>query len=132
MTSTSARLTVLFAAIGGVLLAVFGAGLYALLRQNLERTLERQLAVESALFQERLLVELQGRKVLAPDDVEDLDRLVRTAGAIAEIDGPDGRVYRSRGFDEAPTGYRRSEARLALSPGVDLRVRFGVPDEPME
>ena len=34
MTSTSARLTVLFAAIGGVLLAVFGAGLYALLRRG--------------------------------------------------------------------------------------------------
>jgi len=100
MTSTSGRLTLQFTAISAVLLAVFGAGLYTLVRQDLERGLDRELSVVSALFQERLLVELQGRTSLAADDADDLDRLLQTAGAEAEVLGPNGaRLYRSRGFD---------------------------------
>src|SRR5204863_9204094 len=129
MTSTSGRLTIRFAAISGVLLAVFGAGLYTLVRQNLERTLERNLAILSALFQERLLAERQGRTSLAAEDVEDLDRLLETAGAEADVEAPGGaRLYRSRGFDAAAPGYRRLESRLSASPGQDLRVRVALPD----
>jgi heavy metal sensor kinase len=133
MTSTSGRLTVRFAAISGVLLAVFGAGLYMLVRQDLERRLARELAVASALFQERLLVELQGKPALAGDDVEDLDRLLQTAGAEAEVLNPDGsRLYRSRGFTEGTLGYRRLEARLSAAPGQDLRVRVTLSDAAVE
>ncbi|HVE40301.1 MAG TPA: ATP-binding protein [Planctomycetota bacterium] len=133
MTSTSGRLTIRFAAISGVLLAVFGAGLYTLVRQDLERRLDRDLAVVSALFQERFLVEMQGRSTLAPDDVDDLDRLLQTAGAEAEVRGPDGsRLYRSRGFDEAASGVRRVEARLSAAPGQELRVRVSLSDAAVE
>jgi heavy metal sensor kinase len=133
MTSTSGRLTIRFAAISGVLLAVFGAGLYTLVRQDLERRLDRDLAVVSALFQERFLVEMQGRSTLAPDDVDDLDRLLQTAGAEAEVRGPDGsRLYRSRGFDEAASGVRLVEARLSAAPGQELRVRVSLSDAAVE
>jgi heavy metal sensor kinase len=133
MTSTSGRLTIRFAVISGVLLAVFGAGLYTLVRQNLERDLARDLVVQSALFQERLLVELQGRSSLAAEDVEDLDRFLQTAGAEADVQASDrSRVYRSRGFNESAAGFRRIEARLTASPGLELRVRFSLPDSGME
>ncbi len=133
MLSTSGRLTIRFAAISGVLLAVFGAGLYTLVRQDLERRQERELAVVSALFQERLLVEFQGRSTLAAEDVEELDRLLQTASAEAEVRGPEGsRLYRSRGFDEAASGFRRLEARLNASPGQDLRVRVALSDAAVE
>jgi heavy metal sensor kinase len=133
MTSTSGRLTIRFTAISGVLLAVFGAGVYTLVRQNLERSLERNLAIQSALFQERLLAELQGRPTLAAEDVEDLDRLLQTAGSEADVEAAGGaRLYRSHGFDADAPGYRRLESRLSASPGQDLRVRVALPEVAVE
>jgi heavy metal sensor kinase len=133
MTSTSGRLTIRFAAISAVLLAVFGAGLYALVQQNLERAQERELAALSALFQERLLVELQGHRSLAPEDAEDLERLLQTAGGEADVRASDGiLVYRSRGFKEDAPGVHRVEALLSATPGFDLRVRVARSDAGVE
>ena len=131
MTSTSGRLTALFGAIGGVLLSVFSVGLYVMVRQDLERALERDLAIQSALFQERLLVELQGRRELLPPDAEDLTLFLKTAGSEAEVEGPGGaRIFRSPGFDRE--GFRRAEARLTSASGDVFRVRFAVSESRVE
>lgn len=121
MGSTSKRLTLLFTAISGILLAVFGASLYAWVRQGLESSLDRDVAIQSALFQDRWLA---GR--------EDLERFLETADALAEVRRSDGTVlFRSPGYSDPQPGYRETATRLDGSPG-GLRFRFALRDDEVQ
>src|SRR5258706_3869558 len=117
MASTSKRLTLLFTAISGILLAVSGASLYAWVRQGLETTLDRELAVQSSLFQDRYLA---GR--------DDLDHFLATTGAQAEVRSAAGAaLFRSAGYSAQRPGYREIAAQVD-----GLQVRFALKDNPVQ
>src|SRR5882672_1514820 len=126
MRSTSARLTLLFAAISGVLLAVFAASLYVWVAQGLAATLDRELATQFALFQERFAAE-SGET--GEDLGAELNSFLATTGSAAEIRREDGSVfYRSPGFSEGRPGFRGKSGPLTGASGASFRATFAVRD----
>src|SRR5262245_4669979 len=115
MKSTSGRLTVLFTTLFALLLGVFVASLYLWVGQSLERSLERDLAVQSTQFQERFLEELdEVRRGVHTHLAGELESFLDAADAVAEItDGSPVAIFRSKQFVPEAPGYRTISARLA-------------------
>ncbi len=126
MRSTSARLTLLFASISGILLAVFAASLYVWVEQGLAATLERELGLQFALFQERFTAESGGT---GEELLGELRSFLGTSAAAAEIRRKDGTVlYRSPGFSEQLPGYHYRRGRLRAVSGETFDADFAIPD----
>lgn len=126
MRSTSARLTLLFASISGILLAVFGASLYVWVEQGLAATLDRELGTEFALFQERFAAESGGK---AEELVAELRSFLATTGSAAEIRKKDGSLlFRSPEFPEGGAGFRVLHGRLAAVSGETFEASFAIRD----
>ena len=114
MRSTSARLTLLFASISGILLAVFAASLYVWVEKGLDAALDRELDARFALFQERFTAESGGT---GDELVGEIRSFLAASGAAAEIRRKDGSVlYRTPGYSEAPPGHRALKGRLTACP----------------
>lgn len=125
MRSTSARLTLRFALISGVLLAVFAASLYAWVKQGLEATLAHDLDVQFALFQERFTAE-SGNP--GEDLAAELRSFLATTGSAAEIRGKAGLVFRSPGFQERNPGFVEKRGIVVTAAGEVLEAVFAIRD----
>lgn len=132
MRSTSGRLTVLFTSLYALLLGVFVASLYLWVSRSLERSLERDLAIQSTQFQERFLAELEEvRRGSHANVAEELTSFLGTTGALAEIAGNGTPpVFRSPGFAGVIPGYRIATFRLADPQGGEFRGSYAMKDEP--
>src|SRR5262245_59690532 len=100
MKSTSCRLTVLFTTLFGLLLGIFVASLYLWVGQSLDRSLEKDLTVQSTQFQERFLEEMdEVRRGVHTHLAGELESFLETADAVAEItDASPVPVFRSAKF----------------------------------
>src|SRR5258706_10881290 len=127
MRSISARLTLRFALISGILLAVFAASLYAWIKQGLADRLQRDLAARFAMFQERFTAESGG----TPKEVGDeLRSFLSTAGAAAEIRGPQGIIFQSPGYREDLPGFHTIRGRVAAISGESFEASFSLQELP--
>jgi heavy metal sensor kinase len=126
MRSTSARLTFLFASISGILLAVFAASLYVWVDQGLASSLDRELNVQFALFQERFAAESGGtREELGSE----LRSFLATTGAAAEVRRKDGTIlFRSPGFSEERPGFSVLHGRIGVQSGESFDASFALRD----
>jgi heavy metal sensor kinase len=132
MRSTSGRLTTLFTILFGILLGVFAIGVYLWVENGLERSLERDLAIQSAQFQERFLAELdEARRGASLNLGEELTSFLAISGAKGEVtDSAGAPLFRSPEFASDLPGYRTETARLADPRGGEFRVRFALREEP--
>lgn len=129
MRSTSARLTLLFALISGILLAVFASSLYLWVKQGLEASLVRELDTQFALFQERFTAE-SGE---AHDDLgAELQSFLATTGSTAEVRGKAGLVFRSPEFRPDQPGTLQKRGNVRSASGESLDAVFAIHDRAVQ
>lgn len=132
MRSVSARLAFLFLILVSALLGLFSASLWLWVRASLQADLDRELELQSRMFQRLFLEEYEE---LQRGDPVDLPREMQTyldiAGAIAEIRRPDGTVlFSSRGFAPGLPGFRFASGPIRDASGEGLSIRFGIDETP--
>jgi heavy metal sensor kinase len=125
-------LTVLVTSLFALLLGIFVASLYLWVREGLERDLARDLAIQSAEFQERFLSEMEEVRRGVQEAVgEELTAFLTPSGSRAEVlDARGAVIFRSPEFASDLPGFRTTEQRLADPRGGDFRVRFAIREEP--
>jgi len=127
MRSISARLTLRFALLSGILLAVFAVSLYAWIERRLSEGFQRELDTEFAMFQERFAAESGG----TPQELADeLRHFLATTGALAEVRGKDGVVFRSAEFREDLPEHRVLHGQVSSTKGAVFEASFALHDRP--
>ncbi len=132
MRTVSGRLTLLFVLLSAVLLAVFSGSLYLWLGEAQERDLQRELATQSRIFQERFIEEHEEvRRGVHSNLTEEIDQLLEASGGRAEVRLPDGRqVYASPGGGAGLRGWRVKDYAFEGRTGEPFQARLAIAEEP--
>jgi heavy metal sensor kinase len=132
--SVGARLTSLFVLLTAVILAVFAGSLYLWVRDWHSRMLDDDLAVQSRLFQDRFLHEVEEtRNGIHTDLAALLEDFLIASEAEGEVVAADGkRIFTSKGFSAARPGFRRREATVKTASGESFTVRLALSEEPFQ
>ncbi len=133
MRSVGARLTLLFVLVTAVILGVFAGSLYLWVRDQQSRLLDEDLQVQARLFQELFLEEHEEVRQGIHIKVDPMlvDFLIST-GAEGEIVTSKGeRVFASKGFATAESGFRRHKGSVSSSAGESFTVRLALSETPL-
>src|SRR5258706_12668966 len=119
MRSVSARLTLLPSALFAAVLIPLAASLYLWIREDLDRTFERDIEARLAIFQARFLEEYdEMRRGIQPGLEEPLREFLAAAGGTGHVRRADGSLlYAPPGQPGLPEGFRERSVTVAAPDG---------------